>query len=148
MKTRPGWAARKCGSRISVAVRVTGSPSTRSSWRPTSITSPPREIRSIRAEEVTDQNVKIMGYTVGESKIEYFEPTSSDSPIAKFLEKRGNGLHHIAFQVKNLDQKLEELKTANFILIDEKPRTGASGKKIAFLHPKEFNGILIELCES
>jgi methylmalonyl-CoA epimerase len=99
-------------------------------------------------EVVADQNVKIMGYTVGDSKIEYFEPTSSNSPIAKFLEKKGNGLHHIAFQVKNLDQKLEELKTANFILIDEKPRTGASGKKIAFLHPKEFNGILIELCES
>jgi methylmalonyl-CoA/ethylmalonyl-CoA epimerase len=98
-------------------------------------------------EEVSDQKLKIIGYKIGESNIEYFEPSAPDSPIAKFLEKRGNAIHHIAYCVKNLAQTLEKLKVNGFIPIDEQPREGAEGKKIAFLHPKDFNGVLIELCQ-
>jgi len=98
-------------------------------------------------EEISDQKVKIIGYKIGESNIEYFEPSAPDSPIAKFLEKRGNAIHHIAYCVKNLAQTLKKLKAAGFIPIDEHPREGARSKKIAFLHPRDFNGVLIELCE-
>jgi methylmalonyl-CoA/ethylmalonyl-CoA epimerase len=98
-------------------------------------------------EEVSDQQVRIAGYKIGNSLIEYFEPLSQDSPISQFLEKRGNGVHHLAFSVKNLEESLDSLKKKGFRLIDEKPRIGALGKKIAFLHPSSFDGILIELCE-
>jgi len=98
-------------------------------------------------EEVKDQKVSVAGYSVGGSTIEYLEPTQSDSPIAKFLEKKGNGIHHMAFRVTDLAGKLIELKQKGMRLIDETPRDGAEGKKIAFLHPKSTDGILIELCE-
>jgi len=98
-------------------------------------------------EEVKDQKVSVAGYSVGGSTIEYVEPTQSDSPIAKFLEKKGNGIHHMAFRVTDLAGKLIELKQKGMRLIDETPRDGAEGKKIAFLHPKSTDGILIELCE-
>jgi methylmalonyl-CoA/ethylmalonyl-CoA epimerase len=98
-------------------------------------------------EAVPDQKVRTVGYHVGQSTIEYLVPTSPESPIAKFIEKRGNGLHHIAYRVQKLDEKLAELKAKGFRLIDETSRDGAEGKRIAFLHPKSFNGILIELCE-
>jgi methylmalonyl-CoA/ethylmalonyl-CoA epimerase len=98
-------------------------------------------------EEVQDQKVRIAGYKTGNSITEYFEPTSPDSPIAKFLEKRGNGIHHIAMRVENIDKTLSDLKVKGYQLIDEKPRLGAAGKKIAFVHPKSTNGILIELCQ-
>ena len=99
------------------------------------------------SEEVKDQLVDVLGYNVGESTIEYLAPMSDNSPIAKFIEKRGAGLHHIAYRVENLEQTLKHLKDNNFQLIDETPRDGAAGKKIAFIHPKSSNGILIELCE-
>ena len=99
-------------------------------------------------EKVDDQKVKVIGYHVGESTIEYLEPTSPDSPIAKYLEKKGTGIHHIAYRVKNLSETLKRLHSKGFRLIDESPREGAEGKKIAFVHPKSTNGILIELCES
>lgn len=99
-------------------------------------------------EEVIDQKVKVIGFIIGESTIEYLEPTSSDSPISKFLEKKGSSIHHIAYEVENLNSTLQKLQSKGFKLIDSIPRKGAEEKKIAFVHPKSTNGILIELCES
>lgn len=98
-------------------------------------------------EEVTDQKVRVAGYKIGRSIIEYLEPMTPDSPISPFLEKRGNGVHHLAFRVDDLEQSLISLKDKGYRLIDERPRIGAEGKKIAFLHPASFDGVLIELCE-
>lgn len=100
------------------------------------------------SEQVSDQKVRIIGYDLNGPLIEYFEPSEENSPVHKFLQKRGNAIHHIALRVENLEARLADLKQKGFALIDEKPRTGAGGKKIAFLHPRDFNGILIELCES
>ncbi|KAA3617548.1 MAG: methylmalonyl-CoA epimerase [Calditrichaeota bacterium] len=99
------------------------------------------------SEHVKDQMVDVLGFHVGESTIEYLSPTSAESPIAKFIEKKGSGLHHIAYRVDNLQRTLDHLKNKGFRLIDESPRDGAEGKRIAFVHPKSSNGILIELCE-
>ena len=98
-------------------------------------------------EVVEDQKVKVAFIPVGESRIELLEPTSEDSPVAKFLEKRGEGIHHIAFQVDNVSEALDKLKKEGIRLIDEKPRKGAHGTLIAFIHPKSTNGVLIELCQ-
>ena len=98
-------------------------------------------------EEVSGQQVRIAGYPLGGSKVEYFEPLSQESPLIKFLEKRGNSIHHIAFRVENLKATLADLKQKGFKLIDEEPRRGANNSLIAFIHPSAFNGILIELCE-
>ena len=75
------------------------------------------------------------------------ESTAPDGPVAKFLEKKGQGVHHVAFRVENIEEALAELKEKGIRLIDEKPRKGAGGAKIAFLHPKATNGVLVELCE-
>ncbi|MCB0284392.1 MAG: methylmalonyl-CoA epimerase [Calditrichae bacterium] len=98
-------------------------------------------------EEVTDQMVRVLGFHVGESTIEYLQATSSESPIAKYIAKKGNGIHHIAYRVDNLQETLDTLQAKGFQLIDQQPRQGAEGKLIAFVHPKSSNGILIELCE-
>ncbi|HQA60498.1 MAG: methylmalonyl-CoA epimerase [Tepidanaerobacteraceae bacterium] len=98
-------------------------------------------------ETVEEQKVKTAFIPVGESKIELLESTSPDGPIAKFIEKRGEGIQHIALRVDNLEAKLKELKEKGVRLIDEKPRIGAGGAKIAFIHPKDTKGVLIELCE-
>lgn len=98
-------------------------------------------------EDISDQKVRVAGFRIGQSSIEYIEPTSVDSPISRFLEKRGNGVHHIALRVDNLSETLEDLKNKGYRLIDDVVKTGAEGKKIAFLHPSSFDGILIELCE-
>jgi len=98
-------------------------------------------------ENVTDQMVRVAGFKIGNSVIEYIEPTATNSPLSKFLAKRGNGIHHIALRVANIDKTLEHLKTKGYRLIDDKAKDGAGGKRIAFLHPESFNGILIELCE-
>jgi methylmalonyl-CoA epimerase len=98
-------------------------------------------------ETVEEQKVRTAFIPVGESKIELLESTSPDGPIAKFMEKRGEGIQHIALRVDDLKQKLEELKQKGVRLIDENPRIGAGGAKIAFIHPKATKGILIELCE-
>jgi methylmalonyl-CoA/ethylmalonyl-CoA epimerase len=84
----------------------------------------------------------------GNTRIELLEPLDKDSPVAKFLEKRGPGIHHLAFRVKNIQQALDYLKNKGVALIDETPRTGIEGGKIAFLHPKSTADVLIELCES
>ena len=99
------------------------------------------------SETVAEQKVTTAFFPVGESEVELLESTAPDGPVAKFLEKKGEGIHHVAFQVENLEAALAELKEKGIKLIDEKPRLGAGGKKIAFLHPKATNGVLVELCE-
>lgn len=99
-------------------------------------------------EEVKDQKVKTAFLRVGETKIELLEPTSEDSPVFKFMEKRGSGIHHIAFAVEDgVANALEECKNKELLLIDQTPRKGAEGLNIAFLHPKSTQGVLTELCE-
>ena len=98
-------------------------------------------------EVVEEQKVKTAIYYLGDVRIELLEPTSDDSPIAKFIAKRGEGLHHVAYRVDDLEGKLEELKAKGFRLIDEKPRIGAEGKLIAFVHPKSVVGVLTELTQ-
>ncbi|MBW2246269.1 MAG: methylmalonyl-CoA epimerase [Deltaproteobacteria bacterium] len=99
------------------------------------------------SETVEEQKVTTAFFPVGESEVELLESTAPDGPIAKFLEKKGQGIHHVAFRVENIEEALAELKEKGIRLIDEKPRMGAGGAKIAFLHPKATNGILVELCE-
>ncbi len=101
-----------------------------------------------KIEEVEDQKVKTAFFKLGETKIELLEATSADSPIAKFIDKKGEGIHHIAFETENLENKLNELKELNFQLIDEKPRLGAENFLIAFIHPKSVNGVLTEICQN
>lgn len=98
-------------------------------------------------ETVEEQKVTTGFFPVGDSEIELLESTSPDGPIAKFLEKRGPGFQHIAFRVEDINQALSELKEKGIRLIDEKPRKGAGGARIAFLHPKSTYGVLVELCE-
>jgi methylmalonyl-CoA/ethylmalonyl-CoA epimerase len=100
----------------------------------------------VHHEEVTDQKVRIASFKVGDSMIELTAPTSEDSPIAKFIEKRGEGIHHVALEVEDVDSELARLKSEGLQLIDEKARVGAHDMRIAFLHPKSTNGVLIELC--
>jgi methylmalonyl-CoA/ethylmalonyl-CoA epimerase len=98
-------------------------------------------------EEVADQKVKTAFFMVGQTKIELLESTTPDGPIGKFIEKKGEGIHHLAFVVTGLQQSLDEIKSKNIILIDDKGRKGAEGLNIAFLHPKSTFGVLTELCE-
>jgi len=98
-------------------------------------------------EEVADQKVKVACLPIGESKIELLESTSPEGSITRFIEKRGEGIHHIAFEVDNIKAVLEDFKKKGVQLIDQEPRYGAGGIRIAFLHPRSTNGILIELCE-
>lgn len=105
-------------------------------------------IQCSNIEEVAEQKVKVACLPVGESEIELLESTSPEGNIARFIEKRGEGIHHIAFEVDNLEAVLEELKGKGVQLIDQKPRIGVGGIKIAFLHPKSSNGVLVELCEA
>jgi methylmalonyl-CoA/ethylmalonyl-CoA epimerase len=98
-------------------------------------------------EEVTDQKVKTAFFQVGQTKIELLEPTNSESTIAKFIEKRGEGIHHIAFAVDDVQKSLNEVEAKGIQLIDKSPRGGAEGLEIAFLHPKSTVGVLTELCQ-
>ena len=100
-----------------------------------------------RIEEVLDQKARVAFLTAGGTTIELIEPTSPNSPVQRFIEKRGEGLHHLTLQTDNLAERLKKLKTDGVNLIDEKPRIGAGGAKIAFLHPKSAHGVLVELCE-
>ena len=99
------------------------------------------------SDDIEDQLVKVLGYHLGDSTIEYLQPTSPKSPVARYIAKKGSGIHHIAYRVENLSETLQRLKKNGFTLIDAQPRAGAEGKRIAFIHPKSTNGILIELCE-
>jgi methylmalonyl-CoA/ethylmalonyl-CoA epimerase len=98
-------------------------------------------------ETVAEQKVTTGFFPVGESEIELLESTAPDGPIAKYIEKKGEGIQHVAFRVENIEEALAELKQKGVRLIDEKPRIGAGGAKIAFLHPKATSGVLVELCE-
>lgn len=104
-------------------------------------------IPHVGSETVAEQRVTTAFFPVGETEVELLESTSPDSPIAKFIETRGQGVQHIAFRVENIEEALEELKAKGVRLIDEKPRIGAGGAKIAFLHPKSTYGVLVELSE-
>lgn len=98
-------------------------------------------------EEVKDQKVKTAFFMVGQTKIELLESTDPDGPVGKFIEKKGEGLHHMAFAVKDIDGALAEIEAKGVKLIDHKPRQGAEGLNIGFLHPKSTFGVLTELCE-
>ncbi|RZB34431.1 MAG: methylmalonyl-CoA/ethylmalonyl-CoA epimerase [Desulfobacteraceae bacterium Eth-SRB1] len=99
------------------------------------------------SEVMADEKLITAFFPIGESEIELLESTDPDGPIGKYLEKRGEGIHHVAFLVENIEEALAELKEKGIRLVDEKPRKGAGGAKIAFLHPKSTNGVLVELCE-
>lgn len=98
-------------------------------------------------ETVAEQKVTTAFFPVGESEVELLESTAPDGPVAQYIEKRGQGIQHVAFRVENIDQALAELKAKGIQLIDQTPRMGAGGAKIAFLHPKATNGVLVELCQ-
>jgi methylmalonyl-CoA/ethylmalonyl-CoA epimerase len=98
-------------------------------------------------ETVEEQKVTTAFFPVGESEVELLESTADDGPVAKYIEKRGEGIQHVAFRVEDIEAALAELKEKGIRLIDETPRKGAGGGKIAFLHPKSTNGVLVELCE-
>jgi len=98
-------------------------------------------------EEVESQKVKVAFLKAGETKIELLEPTSEESPIADFIAKRGEGIHHVAFGVASIEERIAEMKDQGIRMIDDQPRLGAGGAQIAFMHPKSAAGVLVELCE-
>jgi methylmalonyl-CoA/ethylmalonyl-CoA epimerase len=104
-------------------------------------------LKCYNIEEVPDQKVRTAFFLVGQTKIELLESTDAEGPIGKFIEKRGEGIHHIAFSVENIESQLIHASESGIKLIDASPRKGAEGLDIAFLHPKSTNGVLIELCE-
>lgn len=105
-------------------------------------------LENIHIETVEDQRVRVAMLPLGESRIELLEPTSDDSPISKFLEKRGGGIHHIAVEVEDIDAALAKLKSHGARLIDESPRIGAEGCLVAFVHPGSTGGVLLELVQN
>lgn len=100
-----------------------------------------------KQEGVESEGVTTSFFKLGETKIELLEATREDSPIAKFIEKRGEGVHHIAYEVADIYAEMERLKNEGFILLNETPKKGADNKLICFLHPKTTNGVLVELCQ-
>ena len=105
-------------------------------------------LENVHTEVVEDQKVRVAMLPIGESRIELLEPTSDDSPISKFLEKRGGGIHHIAVEVEDIESALAGLRAKGMRLIDETPRVGAEGCLVAFVHPSSANGVLLELVQS
>ena len=100
-----------------------------------------------KEEEVISEGVKTSFFMNGPNKIELLEATNSESPIAKFLEKKGEGIHHIAFDVENIVSEIARLQKEGFVVLNETPKKGADNKLVAFLHPKGTNGVLVELCQ-
>lgn len=105
-------------------------------------------LENVHTEVVEDQKVRVAMLPIGESRVELLEPTSDDSPISKFLEKRGGGIHHIAVEVDDIEASLAKLKENGMRLIDETPRIGAEGCLVAFVHPASTNGVLLELVQT
>lgn len=103
--------------------------------------------KSYKTESVEREGVKTSFYNAGESKIELLEASREDSPISKFIEKKGEGIHHLAFGVENILEEIERLKKEGFIFISEEPKEGADNKLVVFLHPKSTNGVLVEICQ-
>jgi len=104
-------------------------------------------VPAYKMETVESEGVSTSFFQVGPNKIELLEATNPDSPIAKFIEKKGEGIHHIAFEVDDIRSEIERLKNEGFVLLHQEPKAGADNKLIAFLHPKSTNGVLIELCQ-
>ncbi|MBA2422758.1 MAG: methylmalonyl-CoA epimerase [Chitinophagales bacterium] len=104
-------------------------------------------IHPYKTEVVITENVITSFFEIGESKVELLESSDPNSVIAKFLEKRGEGLHHIAYSVNNIYDEMKRLKTEGFVLINEEPKRGADNKLVCFLHPRDTNGVLMELCQ-
>ncbi|TXG37235.1 methylmalonyl-CoA epimerase [Seonamhaeicola maritimus] len=102
---------------------------------------------SYKIESVESEGVKTSFFKVGTNKIELLEATKEDSPIAKFIERKGEGIHHIAFDVDDIEAEIKRLKDEGFIVLNETPKKGADNKLVSFLHPKSTNGVLIELCQ-
>ena len=102
----------------------------------------------VHHEEVADQSVRIASFHLGDSLIELTQPTDPNSSVAKFIEKRGEGVHHIALEVEDVNKELDRLRGEGFQLIDEHSRPGSDGMQIAFLHPKSTNGVLVEVCSA
>ncbi|GAA4762770.1 MULTISPECIES: methylmalonyl-CoA epimerase [Flavobacterium] len=100
-----------------------------------------------KEEEVESEGVKTSFFMNGPNKIELLEATNTESPIAKFIEKKGEGIHHIAFDIENIYTEVERLKDEGFVILNETPKKGADNKLVVFLHPKTTNGVLIELCQ-
>jgi methylmalonyl-CoA/ethylmalonyl-CoA epimerase len=100
-----------------------------------------------KTEEVTSEYVKTAFFKTGDNKIELLEATSADSAIAKFIDKKGEGIHHIAFAVDDILAEMERLKNEGFVLLNEQPKKGADNKMVCFVHPKNTNGVLIEICQ-
>jgi len=100
-----------------------------------------------KIEEVASENVRTSFFKIGDTKIELLEATSPNSAIAKFIEKRGEGMHHIAYAVENIEIAMQKLAQDGFRLLNEKPKKGADNKLVCFLHPKSCNGVLVELCQ-
>lgn len=100
-----------------------------------------------KTEEVASEKVKTSFFQSGPNKIELLEPTSLDSPIALFIQKRGEGVHHIAFEVEDIHKEMSRLKEEGFVLINEQPKKGADNKLVCFIHPKSTQGVLVELCQ-
>ncbi len=101
-----------------------------------------------KIETVESEQVATSFFQIGESKIELLEAAGPDSPIAKFIEKRGEGIHHIAFEVADIRAEIERLEAEGFVPLNREPKRGADNKWVAFLHPKSSNGVLVELCQS
>jgi methylmalonyl-CoA/ethylmalonyl-CoA epimerase len=102
---------------------------------------------SYKQEEVASEGVKTSFFMNGPNKIELLEATNPDSPIAKFIEKKGEGIHHIAFDVEDIVAEVARLQTEGFVILNQTPKKGADNKLVVFLHPKTTNGVLIELCQ-
>lgn len=103
--------------------------------------------KHFKVEEVVSEGVKTSFFMVGETKIELLEATKPESPIAKFIEKKGEGIHHIAYDVEDIEREIERLTSEGFQILNSEPKDGADNKRIVFLHPKTTNGVLVELCE-
>jgi methylmalonyl-CoA/ethylmalonyl-CoA epimerase len=101
-----------------------------------------------KIEEVATENVNTSFFKIGHSKIELLEATSPDSPISKFIDKRGEGIHHIAFEVKDIKKEMQRLEKEGFRILNAEPKRGADNKLVCFLHPKSSNGVLVELCQT
>jgi len=100
-----------------------------------------------KIEEVASEGVRTSFFEVGGVKIELLEATNADSPIAKFIEKRGEGIHHLAFEVANIQESIHSYSNNGFTLLNQQPKSGADNKRIAFMHPKTTNSVLVELCQ-
>ena len=104
-------------------------------------------VEPYKTEEVASEHVTTSFFRTGETKIELLEAGSPESAIAKFIDKRGEGIHHIAFEVENIHEEMERMRSEGFVLLNESPKKGADNKLVCFLHPKSVNGVLIELCQ-